>query len=257
MKKRNILMLLMSVTLVILLILNILANRFETDAIIDYDRENTIEIDGVPGGILVKEKKYEYNGTDVMILNVDNQTENAYTILIKSCFTKEDGTKENKVQWFTGFPARHQNYFVLQPGYRFTDYEFEIKTQLYSGETLADHISWDNDLTVEVKPSFLDYYGNHLDEHITFLQCSVDYKYEFPKDSRVSLNWDSVIFDNQGKIYLIKNKSITYDTNNNYGERVNLYSDLLDTPWEDYKLPPELKGDIKAIVALKSIEIVE
>ena len=32
---------------------------------------------------------------------------------------------------------------------------------------------------------------------------------------------------------------------------------LQDTPWKDYKLPPELKGDIKGIVALNSIGVVE
>jgi len=257
MKAKNILMIAMAVVFVILAILYILIDRSGTDVIIDYDEENTVTIDG-EGSIIVKEKKYDYNGADVMILSVENQTENAYTILIKSCFTKEDGTRENKVQWFTGFPAGYQNYFVLQPGYRLSDYKCEIKTQLYSGDTLADRISWGNDLTVEAQPFTSDMYGNLLDEFTTTFKCYLYCNYDFPKDSRVSLNWDFVIFDNQGGIYLIENKTKIIDTKfseSNYNDMDNIYSKILDTPWKDYKLPPELKGDIKAIVALKSIEI--
>lgn len=260
MKKTNIFMLATSILFVILLILCICLQSVEGDVIQNYDRESTVTIDGTDGCILVKEKKYDYDGSDVMILSVENQTENAYTMIIKSCFTKEDSTTEHRVQLFHGFPSGYQNYFVLQPGFRFVDFEYEIVTRPYSKETLAEHISWESDVSVEAQPFTTDLFGKSLDEYITDFNCYIYRNFEFPENTKISITRDIVIFDNLGEIYIINNQARSYgtvETSEKSSGVENIYGKLLDTPWKDYKLPFELKGDVKAIVALKSIELVE
>ena len=259
MTKKKLYVALVSILLAILLSVCVYLHSIERGAISDYDKESTITINDTSGNILVKEKKYSYDSSDIMVLSVENNTENAYTILIKSNFTQNDGTKKQMVQWFTGFPAGYHNYFVFKPEIQFIDYEFEITTQPYTKETPISNIVFGTDINIDSRPLVVDFYGNHLspDQYLTSLDLSIPIKVSEISNYGYKYNIEIVMFNNKGEIYLTKDISnIPFSFHNDHSREFTTSIPLLDTPWKDYKLPLELKGDIKAIVAIKSIETV-
>lgn len=233
-------------------------NSIEPQVIKSYDRVSSVPLGEADDGLLVKEKKYDYKDSDVLIMSVENTTENAYTLLIKSTFVQADGTEVKLIKLFHGFPAKHQNYFVFETGIRFDSHNYEIITRPYSKETYAQNFKWGTDITVEAQPFTTDYRGNVLDEYVTYVRFFADTELSLSKGVKASLDRDVVIFDTSGEIYCIDNQKCTYDsltleTVGNMDEAI--YSENSFVPWEDYVLPQELKGDVRAIVAINSIRV--
>ncbi len=101
------------------------------------------------GQFSLKEKKYDYNGVNVTILQVENKSQQAYTIMITGKFKDANGNiVKTESKTFEGFPAGWSNYFVFQPGVKYSNVTWGMETVEFSGETMAqyiylgDKISW-------------------------------------------------------------------------------------------------------------------
>jgi len=101
------------------------------------------------GQFSVKEKKYDYNGANVTILQVENKSQQDYTITITGKFKDANGNiVKTESKTFEGFPAGWSNYFVFQPGVKYSNVTWGMETVEFSGETMAqyiylgDKISW-------------------------------------------------------------------------------------------------------------------
>ena len=112
------------------------------------------------GNWVVKQKKYYYDtapyviyfkGMDdiyngpttpgnVMILNIENKSDEAYTITIKAKYLDSAGnvigTEDRN---FEGFAANWSNYFVFAPGYEFDKFTFDFSAKKYNAETYVQY----------------------------------------------------------------------------------------------------------------------
>ena len=102
------------------------------DVIDDYDNEN--EIDTV-GKFVAKDKTYAYQGNNVTILKLENQSEVNCTVTIHAKFLSADGTVlKTETQSFEGFPASWQNHFVFIPQIQYDTMEYTLDVKQYTGE---------------------------------------------------------------------------------------------------------------------------
>ena len=228
------------------------------DPIKSYDREYTKELKS-GGELCIKEKKYAYNGADVMIVRVDNCSQLDLNLTFVAKFTDADGNVLNtQIRRMEGFPKEFKNYFVFETGVAFETVSLNIITSEFKGETYAEYLEPGHDVLVEAHPRSVSYFddpGRPYDNPLVDLIVSYPFDCTYPTDELFRYSADFVLFDVNGEIYQIDhayNKDIS--ASKFYGdhvERVTLLPD--DISWDDYVLPRELKGDLKGIIALNSV----
>lgn len=94
--------------------------------------------ENVSGGIAVRERKYSYRETNLMILQVENTTDRAYSVTVSGTFFDESGNALGTAsKTFEEFAAGHQRYFLFRPGFAFERFEYEVETTKHSGDCPA------------------------------------------------------------------------------------------------------------------------
>ena len=128
--------------------------------------DKTTDVDGV---FNVSEKKYTFKGNNVMILNVENTSDTAYSIEIIARYKSAGGNKiKSDTITFEGFAPKWSNNFVLNPEISFDEFEFELKATPYSGPVLADKVHLDTKYPLYIAVLLQDEIGFILDiKHIT------------------------------------------------------------------------------------------
>ena len=188
------------------------------DVIEDYDNENEIEIGGeqpeadpehtsTVGKFVAKDKTYDYQGNNVTILTLENQSEANCTVTIHAKFLSADGTVlKTETQSFEGFPAGWQNYFVFMPQIQYDAMEYTLDVKQYTGvmyfTSTSGHVLGDIYETKGPLPQTLaqrDY------EKYSCVKAKFD-AVEMPKTPYLK-RLVSVVFDNTGEIAVIKTQS--------------------------------------------------
>ena len=83
----------------------------------------------------VSEKKYDYEGNNVMILTVENTSDKAYDVTISASFNNSDGSPlKTLTQTYKGFCSNWTNYAIFQPEIKFDSFTFELTTKEYTGK---------------------------------------------------------------------------------------------------------------------------
>ena len=219
-----------------------------------------IESDPIPttGNVVVKEKKYNYDGAHVMILNVENQTDKSLTLTITGHFKDANGKElKSETQTFEGFSANCRNYFVFRPGIKFDSFTYEVKAAKFSGNDFLKYITYSTNVNVYAWASPDDFNG--------------DGKSFPPGEERAAVCWDYrvyneyvqeiytaatyVLFDKNGEIYAIndgRNGSMNMPSRQEDNiSNLDLYLDIL---YKDFELPKELKGNCTGIIAFSNVQ---
>ena len=117
-----------SLILVLILLLSMLAGCGQGQTEVTGSTEDPFKApdkETAVSGFAVKEKKYTYQGNDVMILSVENQTDKDYSITLTGEFYDAAGQKlKTESKQFEGFAAAYQNYFVFQPEISFDSFKW-------------------------------------------------------------------------------------------------------------------------------------
>ncbi len=212
-----------------------------------------VQNDPVPttGKLVIKEKKYDYNGTNVMILNVENQTNKDLNITITAKFFDANGkliVPQNR--FIEGFPANYRNYVVFEPGVKFDSFTFDVKTENYNGTAFMKYLVCGTNLEVSAKPDWRDQMSDNPRSEIEFV---------FPLTATQKTDmdlWyvaDFVVFDANGEIFWVNSghMSITYQKSGSNGGKIRTC--FYDTLYKDFKLPENLKGNCSGIISIRSV----
>ncbi len=89
-------------------------------------------------GFSVKDRKYTYENTGVVLLNVKNNTKKNYTVTIHGTYLDENGDViGEETQTHEGFAAGWQNYVMFWPEFMFDKFTYKMEFQEYTGECIA------------------------------------------------------------------------------------------------------------------------
>ena len=224
------------------------------DVIDDYDNEN--EIDTV-GKFVAKDKTYAYQGNNVTIIKLENQSEANCTVTIHAKFLSADGTVlKTETQSFEGFPAGWQNHFVFMPQIQYDAMEYTLDVKQYTG-----------DMFFTSKSKFV--LGKIYEDKLPLPQTLAQGDYE--KYSCIGSEFDavelpktpylkrlvSVVFDNTGEIAMIHTQRGPFYSAAGEGHyNVVVYTPPIPTK-EPLDWPEELNGGVAGIVGIQQDEMIE
>jgi len=210
-----------------------------------------VEPDPVPttGKLVIKDKKYEYNGANITILNIENQTSKNLNITISAKYLDASGKTiyaENRM--IEGFPANYRNYAVFQPGIKFDKFTFEVKTSSYSGTAYMKYIKCGTEVTVKSQPDMFDvFYGVEKPRAQLRTRFAVDTTYQ----NVIYYEANFVLLDNRGEIVAMENHNVRaeLDPNTHDGneDRIFTFDNIL---FDDYVMPESLKSGAIGLVCI-------
>ena len=214
------------------------------DPIKDYDTIDETSAEE----FVIKSKKYDYEDNNVVIMNVENQSENNYTVTVDMTYYDDGGneiTKES--QSFEGFASNWQKYFLFQPNKSFASYEYTLTTEEYGGECLGNKFTYKfagvkEDRGVIAYDEISVTYGRII--YGSFL-----YSYDYPE--LLGYKFTPILFDNKGDLFSIVKVGSQGNEPQNL-EQEALAKLVIGTK-DSVEWPEELKGETTGILVLEKI----
>ncbi len=215
-----------------------------------------INNDPIPttGKLVIKEKKYDYNGANVMILNVENQSNKNLTLTITAKYQDASGkTLKTESRKIEGFPANYRNYVIFNPGIKFDKFTFEVKTSSFSGEALMKYINCSNNVEVKAQPSIIDV---NLRKENPRAELEITYSIMHTYSDKLCYKVNFVLFDKNGDIFWVDHGNSGF-LKSKYPEghdgRISRYITYDNIMYKDYVMPDVLKGTCTGIVAILGV----
>ena len=210
------------------------------------------------GKFVAKDKTYAYQGNNVTIIKLENQSEANCTVTIHAKFLSADGiVLKTETQSFEGFPAGWQNHFVFMPQIQYDAMEYTLDMKQYTGEMYFTSTS-----------GFV--LGKIYEDKVPLLQTIAQGDYE--KYSLILAKFDSVgmpktpylkrlisiVFDNNGEIATIHTQrgSFFSESGKKGYYQVIVYTPPVPTK-EPLDWPEELDGGVTGIVGILQDELIE
>ena len=167
--------------------------------------------DNTQSGVIVKAQKYDYLGVDVMLVHVENRSDNNYMLTIDGYFYDSDGNLlTNETIKFDGFPSDYSNYFLFNPEMCFDSFEYELTTEIYQYKTLANYLELPSDFRsfigdVQYNSSYTVPTAGDLTTNRSYeaMWCYL-YPYINNYEKPLSISGYILMFDNKGELYLIE-----------------------------------------------------
>ena len=104
----------------------------DTGDTVEYEKTSTYEVGD--GQFVFKESKYEYDGNNLVIMNVKNKTSQNYTLTIHyTCYDESGAEVLSETRKYDGFAANYSQNILLLPMKPFDTYSYTIETAPYSG----------------------------------------------------------------------------------------------------------------------------
>lgn len=164
------------------------------------------------GGFVVRDRKYAYEGNDLVILNVENQTNQNYTVTINGAYLDESGeVLKEETQTFEGFEAGWQNYFLFQPNIVFDRFTYTLETEAYTGECIAARLEfgWVEELLEIVGPAITSYDDNGSAVWEPQKELYADLFFTVHGTMPMEFCSRCIVLDSQGEIFTINSNWIT------------------------------------------------
>ncbi len=202
------------------------------------------------GKLVIKEKKYDYQGANVMILNVENQTSKHLNVSISVKYLDANGKlilPENR--YIEGFPANYQNYVILNPGIKFDKCTYEVKTTTHTGSAYMQYVTTGNNVTITAQPSIVDSHAGR-DPRAELL---IGFRVKSSKPEYLYYSAHFVLFDKNGEIFYLYTGGSSFLISNKgtgYRSQFYTYDNIL---YKDFTLPDELNGKCTGIVAITKV----
>lgn len=227
----------------------------ETPKNIDYSSgiKEPVNSEVIPttGQLVIKEKTYDYNGGNVTILNIANQTKYDLTLTVKVKYLDSKGkclSSEERI--VEGFPANYRNYVVFEPNMKYAKLTYELKSERYNKEAYMKYMAFGSNVQVTPEAQLLDILLCN-DPILTTVITSYNMTNSHPsKDLTVYADW--VVFDKYGEILWIENYHGAHSFRRNTTRKKDRIW-VIDTLWDDYKTPERIKGKCTGIVAFRSV----
>ena len=221
----------------------------DEDPITEYDDVDKITVDALRGTITVKKKQLKYNELDVVILRIENQTENDCDLTIEGVYKNTEGESiKGESYEFKGLCSGDSNYAVFYPAISFSDFSYKINVQKNETASYSKDIKFGTTASAAAPSPPPPDLPAYLADTVGIPTVRLQSNYSGAQPLHISAK--IVIFDNKGEILEI---------DNNYSGAAK--SGFIDRPvpvngdknGDDYILPDNLTGELKVIIAITEI----
>ncbi len=212
-----------------------------------------VETPDIPttGKLVIKEKKYDYNGANVMILNVENQSSKDLNLTITAKYLDASGkTLKAENRKIEGFPANYRNYVIFNPGIKFDKFTCEVKTTKHTGSAYMQYFTTGSSVKIVAQPSIID--SNQGKENPR-AELVATYRVMSSYPGRLYYSAHFVLFDKNGDLFHVYTGPSSFsmgETNDGNRPIFITYDNIM---YKDYVIPEVLKGECTGIVAIVGV----
>lgn len=217
------------------------------------DQTNPAESSNAPSNasFLVKEKKLSFEGTELVLLDITNESNTCYSITISGSFYDQNGIElysEKKI--FDQFSAGFQNCFLFDPKINFSDFKYTIEVSPYSGAEYAKGISFHfvgieegrGMITSQVQQGDLTKYPT----------LYAKFTYRSDCDVSVMAAATLILYNANDEIVAIKNYTPLVTPEMEFGDDEKVW-ELCQTTDDKLIWPEKYKGEIKALICIRNV----
>ena len=195
-------------------------------------------------GLMVKSKRYTFEGNDIIILNVTNQTKTNYIVTVQGTYLDKSGQIiKTEEQSFDQFSADYQNNFLFNPGIAFDDFSYEIQTTPTNEPMHVENlnIQFHKLFETEVPDFSLSAQGDH-----TFYPTIVaEFLYQCKKDIRLYVMGYWIVLNSKDEIVAIVDMGTDVDSALECQHEPLYFIKEGDLVW-----PENMTGEIRAVHAV-------
>ena len=200
-------------------------------------------------GFLVKSKKYKLDKTDIVVLNVINQTSSNYIVRIKGTYLNKEGQEiTSEEQSFDQFSTGFQNNFLFNPGFTFESFTYTIQTTPTDAVMYTPNIDLQFHKLVEMEvPDFsLSTQGDH-----TFYPTIVaEFMYQNKNEAQIHVTGYWILINSKEEVIRI------LEIGTIVGNLLEAqHEPLYFTKEEKLIWPEEMQGEIRGVYAIKTVVV--
>lgn len=274
--KRSVVLSFMFIVAIIAVLFAACEKPADAGEISKYDSESHIAVSGNESGtssggdagFIVRDRKYDYEGNNLVVLNVENQTNKNYSITINGQYLDGNGNilkEESKT--FEGVAAGWKNNFFFVPEIPFERFTYSLDAEEYTGECFARSFRYTWELVEIANAVPWDAWSQDDASYAAALSrgesdapvpqtyfvpaISFEIYREYEITEPVHVYEDVIILNSQGEIIDVKpqwfNAKCTPGDKSNNGHVYYFFPDPNDREW-----PEKLKDDLTVLFGIVS-----
>lgn len=202
------------------------------------------------GEFVVKDKKYTFEGNDLVIVSVENKTNKNYSVTVTGTYLDKGGNVlKTETQTFDQYSAGYNGYFMFKPDLQFDKFTYEFKTKESEGPFYAKDMTFKfNGLNER------DYYVQEQVEKGDYtmypvIMSSVSFEYKGDTPIEVYTKW--LLLNEKDEIIAVFSKSVLVEPNETFEAYFN--NVLYYTLEGDLVWPEGWDGKLQAIPIFEDI----
>ncbi len=249
------------------------AQEGEVHTISNYDSESNVSVTlpqvsdtsetaEMTGDFSVKEKVYDYEGNNIAILDVTNNTNKDLAVTITCTYLDGEGKElGSDTQSFGQYSAGYQNYHLFNPGFAFERVSYQLEVEEPTEPMYAKNITFVVYGLVESKKHIFDENGNIVWHPALYSKQS----FSNGNDIDVEIGFHWIFFNEKDEVLTIVSKPYPqpYMVNPIHPEVDSTFSGWNDWPiyinedvifgHGDLDLPEKYQGKITALACIYSV----
>ena len=203
------------------------------------------------GEFVVKDKKYTFEGNDLVIVSVENQTNKNYSVTVTGTYLDKDGNVlKTETQTFDQYSAGYSGHFLFKPDLQFDKFTYEFKSEETEGPFYAKDLVFNFRGLSEMLSVIDEQLAQNDYTKYPSIAATFAYRYTGEVSLYPTLTW--ILFSEADTmIAMIDAKPMLQPNQEFDSEDMSI---LLQTMEDKLTWPEEYKGNVRAIVIVKDAE---
>ena len=226
------------------------------DPIESYDNESVFapDVDSsqeVTGNLVAKDKRYTFDGNDIIMLNIENQTNVNYSVSVTgTCLDANGNVLYTETQSFDQFASGHKHFFLFRPEMQFDKFTYDFAVEQTDAEMYINHLEYVFGGLVEAKWPVMELVdqGDHSFYPVIIANCG--FRSSAPAGLELNAIGNFVIINEREEVIAIKPVGTVVSP----GELDYATLEMYYTTEDELVWPEEMKGEVYAVCAITSVE---
>ena len=212
-------------------------SKFVPEQSADASEEVSENNEAPTGEFVVKDKKYDFRGNNLVLLSVDNQTNKDYRVTVTGSYLDADGKViKTETRSSDQFSAGYSGYFLFEPNIAFDSFSYTFDTEETAGPFYAKDLGFRYN-GLDLTPAHIESLGMQGD-HKRYPCVSASFSFENRGDFEVRVWVRYLVFDENGKILCTTNKILNLPAGDTFDNGVKQFP-MYKTTDESWEYPEE------------------
>jgi len=212
-------------------------SKFVPEQSADASEEVSENSEAPTGEFVVKDKKYDFRGNNLVLLSVDNQTSKDYRVTVTGSYLDADGKViKTETRSSDQFSAGYSGYFLFEPNISFDRFSYTFDTEETKGPFYAKDLGFRYN-GLDLTPVHIQSLGMQGD-YTRYPCVSASFSFENKGNAEVRAWVRYLIFDENGQILCATNKVVNFPAGDTFDSGVKQFP-MYQTTDKNWKYPEE------------------